>query len=156
MIFQHSRGAREGSQPPVWHGLPFWLILMVFEAVLWLLLSLKFRQPCAPVALAAGLTLGLAVPMAGHRGVRGASIAVMLATLTTGAVLYAQAAFHASRVLGLPPLDALADTGVDFALAILPGLLATADRWFLVGGLVLAAIFGSGASPLRRRAASTP
>lgn len=139
-----------------WHALPFWLVLMAFEAALWLLLALKFRQPCAPVALAAGLTLGLAVPMGGLRGLAGSLIAVLLATVTSALVLYAQAAFHASRVLGLPPLDALTGTGADFALAILAGLLSTADLWFIAGGLMLAAVFGSGASPIRRRVASAP
>jgi hypothetical protein len=129
---------------------------MVFEAALWLLLALKFRQPCAPVALAAGLTLGLAVPMAGRRGWAGALIGVGLAALTSTLVLYAQAAFHASRVLGLPPLNALAGTGTDFALAILDGLMGPADKWFIGAGLVLAAVFGSGFTIVRRRAASTP
>ena len=156
MIFQHLDGPREGPRPPAWHALPFWLVLMVFEAALWLLLAIKFRQPCAPVALAAGLTLGLAVPMAGRRGWSGAVLGVMLAASTTAAVLYAQAAFHASRVLGLSPLDGLIDTGAAFALAIIEGLLSDADWWFIGGGLALAAVFGAGAGRIRRRAASAP
>jgi hypothetical protein len=156
VIFQHSKGGREDRKPPAWHALPFWLVLMIFESALWLLLAFKFRQPCAPVALAAGLTLGLAVPMAGVRGLAGSAIAVLLAAATSALVLYAQAAFHASRVLGLPPLDALTGTGADFALAILDGLLTPVDLWFIGGGLLLAAVFGFGFSAVRRRAASAP
>ena len=156
MIFQHSEGERKGQRSSAWHAVPFWLVLVAFETALWLLLALKFRQTCAPVALAAGLTLGLAVPMGGRRGLAGSVIAVLLAALATGLVLYAQAAFHASRVLGLSPLDALTGTGADFALAILDGLLTPSDLWFIGGGLALAAVFGAGVAPLRRRAASAP
>lgn len=156
MIFQHSGGERKDQRSSTWHALPFWLVLVAFEMALWLLLALKFRQVCAPVALAAGLTLGLAVPMGGRRGVPGAVIAVLLTALATGLVLYAQAAFHASRVLGLSPLDALSGTGPGFALAILDGLLAPSDLWFIGGGLALAAVSGAGIAPLRRRAASAP
>ena len=38
-------------------------------------LALRFGQPCAPVALAVGLTFGVGVQMVGARGLRGALIA---------------------------------------------------------------------------------
>lgn len=130
--------------PSLGRALPFWLVLVVFETALWLLLALKFRQPCAPVALAAGLALGLAVQMGGLRGLGGAAVATVLTAVTSALVLYAQAAFHAARVLGLRPLHALTDTGVGFARTLLEGLLSPADWRFIAGGLVLAACFGFG------------
>lgn len=125
---------------PLW---PLWLVLIVFEATLWLLLAQKFRQPCAPVALAAGLTLGVAVQLFGGRGLRGAVWALGMTAITIALVLYAQAALHVARVLGLPPLPALADVGIDFALAIVPGLLQPSDWWWIASGGALAALFGS-------------
>lgn len=154
MIFQHSTVNQEGGAPSPWRALPFWLVLLVFEAALWLLLAMKFRQPCAPVALATGLTFGLAVRMGGLRGMGGASVALLLTAVTSALVLYALAAFHAARVLGLQPLRALADTGVDFARTLLEGLLSPIDWWFIAGGVALAAAFGFGG--FRRRAASAP
>lgn len=142
MIFQHSepgRVVRGESLLPLW---PVWLVLIVFEATLWLLLAQKFRQPCTPVALAAGLTLGVAVQLFGGRGLRGAVWAVAMTLLTITLVLYAQAALHIARVLGLPPLQALADVGVDFAVLVLPGLLRTVDWIWIGAGLGLAAVFG--------------
>jgi hypothetical protein len=153
VIFQHSAPAREARHAAIAPALPFWLVLVVFEAALWLLLSLKFRQPATVTALAAGLTLGVAVQMARVTGVRGALSAVALTALTCALVLYAQAAFHVARALALPPLDALASTGPSFALAVLDGRLSTVDFALLGGGLMLAALFGSGV-PVRRRAAS--
>lgn len=153
MIFQHSAPAREASRAAIAPALPFWLVLVVFEAALWLLLSLKFRQPATITALAAGLTLGVAVQMARVSGVRGALSAMALTAITCALVLYAQAAFHIARVLALPPLDALASTGPTFAVAVLEGLLSRADIALIGGGLALAAVFGFGV-PVRRRAAS--
>lgn len=156
MIFQHSgseRNAGPASLASLW---PFWLLLVVFEAALWLLMALKFRQPCAPVALAAGLTLGVAVSSFGGRGLRGAAWALTLTGLVVALALYGLAAFHVARVLGQPVLAALAGTGVGFALAVLDGLLAAGDWLYLAGGLVLAAVFGHGFGPRRRTSRSGP
>lgn len=153
MIFQHSAPAREAQRPAIASVLPFWTVLVVFEAMLWLLLALKFRQTATVTALAAGLTLGVAVQMARVGGLRGAAAALGLTALTCALVLYAQAAFHIARVLALSPLDALASTGPSFALAVLEGLLSPVDGWLIGAGLALAAVFGYG-FPLRRRAAS--
>lgn len=150
MIFQHSDPGRKGRPVSLLSFWPVWLVLIVFEAVLWLLLAQKFRQPCAPVALAAGLTLGVAVQMFGGRGLRGAAWAVTMTVITIGLVLYAQAALHIARVLGLPPLQALADVGLDFARMVLPGLLRSSDWLWIGAGVILAAIFGH-AWPARRR-----
>lgn len=150
VIFQHSgseRNAGPASLASLW---PFWLLLVVFESALWLLMALKFRQPCAPVALAAGLTLGVAVSTFGGRGLRGLLWAAGLTVVVIGVVLYGLAAFHVARVLGQPVLVALAGTGVGFALAVLDGLLAAGDWLYLAGGLVLAAAFGHGFGPRRR------
>ena len=155
MIFQHSAVNREEGFSSIWSALPFWLVLIVLETALWLLLALKFRQPCAPVALAAGLALGLAMHMGGLSGLRGAAVATLLTAATSALVLYGQAAFHAARVLGLQPLQALSDTGIGFARTLLEGLLSPIDWWFIVGGLALAAVFGFGFAGIRRRAAST-
>lgn len=154
MIFQQHAGGREGRSHSLLRLWPFWLVLVVFETALWLLLALKFRQPCAPVAVAAGLTLGVAVQMGGGRGLRGLVVALALTALTIGLVLYGLASFHVARVLGLPPLGALASTGPDFALAVLDGLLQPPDWWFVAAGFVFAAVFGF--DPVRRRAASAP
>lgn len=145
MIFQHSDPEwGKISEPALARALPFWLVLIVFEAALWLLLALKFRQPCAPVALAVGLVMGLAMRIGGLRGPAGAFGALLLATLTCAVVLYGIAAFHAARVLGMPPLEALAGTGIGFAWMLLDGLLIQSDWWFIAGGLALAATLGYG------------
>jgi hypothetical protein len=152
-IFQHTGVRREAGLPqPTLRLWPFWLVLVVFEAVLWLLLALKFRQPCAPVALAAGLTLGLAVQIGGGRGLRGAGLGLMLILATTGLALYGQAALHVARVLGLDPLAALAGTGPGFAWAVLAGLLEPLDWWLIAAGIVLATALGY--APLRLPARS--
>ncbi|MFB9068776.1 hypothetical protein [Pseudofulvimonas gallinarii] len=135
---------------------PFWTVLVLFEACLWLLLSLKFRQPCCVVALAAGLTLGVAVQILGGRRWRGALWAVGLTALTIALALYGQAAFHIARVLHLSPLASLADTGVQFASLVLEGLLSPVDGWLLLGGLLVAAVMGFGIHLPRRRGAATP
>ncbi len=133
---------------------PFWAVLVLFEASLWLLLSLKFQRPCAVVALAAGLTLGVAVQVGGGRRWRGALWAIALTALTSGLALYGQAAFHIARVLHLPPLGALLDTGTSFALLVLEGLLSPVDVWLLAGGLLLSAVMGYGLRLPRRRSAA--
>jgi hypothetical protein len=135
---------------PLW---PMWLTLVVFETALWLLLALRFRQPCAVIALAVGLTFGTAVAFTGNRGPRAALAALLLTALTIALVLYAQASLHIARVLHLPPLQALIDTGPAFAHAVLDGLLGSGDRWLLVAGLVLAIAtgFGAKAPPWRNR-----
>jgi hypothetical protein len=156
VIFQHSDPERgEISAPVLARALPFWLVLMVFEAALWLLLALKFRQPCAPVALAVGLVMGLAVRLGGLRGFLGAFVALTMTALTCTAVLYGIAAFHAARVLGMSPLESLAETGIGFAWMLLDGLLITRDWWFIAGGFVLSVVFGFGTMTLTHQAAST-
>ncbi len=130
---------------------PFWLVIVLFEASLWLLLSLKFRQPCAVVALAAGLTLGVAIQMGGGRRLLGAFCAVGLMLLTVGLALYGQAAFHVARVLGLSPLQSLAETGTEFAQLVLEGLLSRSDWWLILAGFVLAAVMGYGLRLPRRK-----
>lgn len=143
MIFQQTGAAGIAApRTPLLRLWPFWLVLVVFEATLWLLLAMKFRQPCAVVALAVGLAMGVAIQISGGRGLRGAAWALALTLLTYALALYAQAALHVARVLGLDPLSALAGTGMEFARAVLPGLLSTSDLSLLLGGLVLALLFG--------------
>lgn len=144
MIVQHSVPSGNAGVASLLRLWPFWLVLVLFEAALWLLLSLKFRQPCAVVALAAGLTLGVAIQMGGGRRLRGAFWAVGLTLLTVGLALYGQASFHVARVLGLPPLRSLADTGTGFAQLVLEGLLSRSDWWLVLTGFVLAAVMGYG------------
>ena len=150
MIVQHSVPRGNAGGPSLLRLWPFWLVLVLFEAALWLLLSLKFRQPCAVVALAAGLTLGVAVQMAGARQLRGALWALALMLLTAGLALYGQAAFHVARVLSLSPLRSLAETGSGFAQLVLDGLLSPLDWWLVAAGLLLAAISGFGLRLPRR------
>lgn len=88
--------------------------------------------------------------MSGLRGPIGAIVALLLTSLTCALVLYGQAAFHAARVLGLSAFQALADTGIDFARALLEGLLSPADWWLIASGLALAALFGFGAGANRK------
>jgi hypothetical protein len=156
-IFQQTGARREAGPPTTTLRLwPFWLLLVVFEAVLWLLLALKFRQPCAPVALAAGLTLGLAVQIGGGRGLRGAALGLALILATSALALYGQAALHVARVLGLDPLAALASTGPGFAWAVLDGLLEPLDRWLIAAGIVLATALGYAPLRLPARRPRTP
>lgn len=156
VIFQHSgseRNAGPASLASLW---PFWLLLVAFEAALWLLMALKFRQPCAPVALAAGLTLGVAVSTFGGRGLRGLLWATGLTVAVIGLALYGLAAFHVARVLGLPPLESLAGTGIGFARLVLAGLLERSDLAMIAAGLALAALFGHGVRTGRARPPPPP
>ncbi len=131
-----------------WPGLlrlwPFWLVLLLLEAILWLLLSLRFGSPCAPVALAVGLTFGVGTQTVTGGGWRSALLALLLTAATVVLVLYAQAAFHVARVLGMAPLTALAETGYAFARDVLAGLLSPAHGLWLAAGLLLAPLVGSG------------
>ncbi len=144
MIFQHSAAGRGIGIPALARLWPFWLVLLAFETVLWLLLAVRFAQPCAPVALAVGLTFGVGVQMVGARGLRAAGWALALTASTAGLVLYAWAALHVARVFGLDPWSGLARTGVDFALDVLPGLLSRGDWLFIAMGLALAVVVGHG------------
>lgn len=155
VIFQHSGPERKAGPVPLSSLWPFWVLLVAFEAALWLLMTLKFRQPCAPVALAAGLTLGVAVSTFGGRGLRGLLWATGLTAVVIGLVLYGMAAFHVARVLGLAPLESLAGTGIGFARLVLAGLLERSDLAMIGAGLALAAVFGHGLR-LPRRAGGAP
>lgn len=148
MIYElnvESQGRAPGRS---WHGLlrlwPFWLVLLLLEAILWLLLSLRFGSPCALVAVAVGLTFGVGAHTVSGGGWRAALLALLLTMATILLVLYAQAAFHIARVLGMAPLTALAETGYAFARDVLVGLLAPADGLWLAAGLLLAPLVASG------------
>ncbi|MBX3725898.1 MAG: hypothetical protein KF823_08270 [Xanthomonadales bacterium] len=158
VIFQHSGPERKAGPVPLSSLWPFWVLLVAFEAALWLLMALKFRQPCAPVALVAGLTLGVAVSSFGGRGLRGLLWATGLTAVVIGLALYGLAAFHVARVLGLAPLESLAGTGIGFARLVLAGLLERSDLAMIAVGLALAAAFGHGfrAGPARPRPPPSP
>lgn len=156
VIFQHSGPERNAGPVPLSSLWPFWTLLVAFEAALWLLMALKFREPCAPVALAAGLTLGVAVASFGGRGLRGLLWATGLTALVVALALYGLAAFHVARVLGLAPLESLAGTGIGFARLVLAGLLARDDLAMIAGGLALAAAFGHGFRRRGRAGATSP
>lgn len=144
MIFQHSAAGRDIGIPALLRLWPFWLVLLAFESVLWLLLAVRFGQPCAPVALAVGLTFGVGAQMVGARGLRGALWAAVLTAVTVSFVLYAWASLHVARVFGLDPWSALKRTGSDFAFDVLTGLLTRGDWLFVAAGLLLALIVGHG------------
>lgn len=152
VIVQHPAPRGNGGAVSLFRLWPFWVVLVLFEALLWLLLSLRFRQPCALVALAAGLTFGVAVQVAGGCRLRGGLWALGLMGLTAVLALYGQAAFHIARVLHLSPLRTLADTGSGFARLVLEGLLSSRDWWLVAAGLGLALLTGWGIPlPLRGR-----
>ncbi|MFA7542345.1 MAG: hypothetical protein WCZ02_09710 [Lysobacterales bacterium] len=132
------------SWPALLRLWPFWLALFSLEAILWLLLSQRFGQPCAPVALAVGLTFGVGTQTATGGGWRAALLALLLTAATIICVLYAQAALHVARVLGMAPLTALANTGYAFARDVLAGLLSPASGLWLAAGLLLASLVGGG------------
>lgn len=144
MIFQHSAAGRGIGIPALARLWPFWLILLAFETVLWLLLAVRFGQPCTPVALAVGLTFGVSVQVVGARGLRGAFWAALLTAITVALVLYAWASLHVGRVFGLDPWSALARTGTDFAFDVLRGLLNRGDWLFAATGIVTALLIGHG------------
>lgn len=142
MEYQGRAPGRDG--PGLLRLWPFWLVLLLLEAILWLLLSLRFGPPCAPVALAVGLTFGVATHTVSGGGWRAAVLALLLTAATILLVLYAQAAFHVARVLGMAPLAALAGTGYAFARDVLAGLLDAADGLWLAAGVLLAPLLGAG------------
>jgi hypothetical protein len=157
VIVQHNEPSGNAGAPAMPRVWPFWLLLVLFEASLWLLLSSKFGQPSAVVALAVGLAMGVAVQMAGLHRWRGALWALGLTVVTVALALYGQAALHVARVLGLSPLEALAGTGMAFARLVLEGLLTASDWWLIGGGIALAILFGYGLRlPRRRSSAGAP
>lgn len=150
MIFQHSGAGRDIGLPALLRLWPFWLVLLAFETILWLLLALRFGQPCAPVALAVGLTFGVGTQMVGGRGLRGALWASGLTATAVALVLYAWASLHVGRVFGLDPWSAFRRTGADFAFDVLTGLLTRGDWLFIVAGIVTALLAGCGLPNSRR------